>query len=99
MMKINVSEIADKIGYEMGFNFETDPENIGQLIDDCELKGPIIVKGTAVEYRNLFPSGRQYRLQSDMRMRQMSGTVSILTAITTSRRNSHAIRTWQKLKT
>lgn len=60
MMKINVSEIADKIGYEMVFSFETEPENIGQLIDDCELKGPIMVKGTAVN------TGTCFRLEGDI---------------------------------
>ncbi|HJG07299.1 hypothetical protein B5F82_05260 [Megamonas hypermegale] len=48
MMKINVSEIAERIGHEMAFSFDAKPEDIGQLIDDCELTGPIMVKGTAV---------------------------------------------------
>lgn len=60
MMKINVSEIAERIGYEMAFSFEAKPENIGQLIDDCELVSPIIVKGTAVN------TGTCFRLKGDI---------------------------------
>ena len=44
MMKINVSEIAEQIGHEKAFSFDAKPEDIGPLLDDCKLEGPIMVK-------------------------------------------------------
>lgn len=54
MMKINVSEIAEQIGHELAFSFEAKPEDIGPLLDDCELEGPIMVKGTATNTGTCF---------------------------------------------
>lgn len=54
MMKINVSEIAERIGHEMTFSFEAEPEDRGLLMDGCELRGPIMVKGTAVNTGTCF---------------------------------------------
>ncbi len=60
MMKINVSEIAEIIGRDMAFSFDAKPEDIGPLLDDCTLKGPIMVKGTAVN------TGTCFRLEGEI---------------------------------
>ena len=54
MMKINVSEIAEQIGHEKAFSFDAKPEDIGPLLDDCKLEGPIMVKGTATNTGTCF---------------------------------------------
>lgn len=54
MMKINVSEIAEQIGHEKAFSFDAKPEDIGPLLDDCKMVGPIMVKGTATNTGTCF---------------------------------------------
>ena len=61
MMKINVSEIAEITGRKLPFAFTAKPDDIGPLLDGCTLKGPIIVKGTAVN------TGSCFRLEGEIR--------------------------------
>lgn len=36
------------------FSFDAKPEDIGPLLDDCKLEGPIMVKGTATNTGTCF---------------------------------------------
>ena len=60
MMKINISEIAEKIGQEIDFEFVEKAESIGAVLQDCKLSGPIMVKGIATN------TGTCFRLQGEV---------------------------------
>ncbi len=60
MMKINVSDLAEKIGQEIGFSFTVSSEDIEFNFDEWKLNGPIMIKGTAIN------TGTCFRLQGEI---------------------------------